>query len=344
MSTRQATIDAATRHQVFLQRYAGGQSREAVQTLNRLRRTIMARLAQESSQIQAGRLSIILEDINEILRVGFADIASGVRIGAQNLSITEARFSVDLFERTSSASFAMPSDAALLSAVDNVPMSAPPGLSSISVDDALRQYGTNSASQIAQAIRDGVVLGDATPVIANRLSTMMHTLKARQLDALVRTATNHASSVARSVTYKQNSELLDGYQWVATLDSRTTMICGSRDGKIFQEGSGPMPPAHWNCRSTTIPIIKKEFDLGAKAKGARPSRGATGAKVVSGQKTYGGWLKGQPKEFVDEALGVQRSTLFRSGRLPIDRFVDPTGRVYTLQQLQQMNPFVFQDL
>jgi len=102
-----------------------------------------------------------------------------------------------------------------------------------------------------------------------------------------------------------------------------------------------MPPAHWNCRSTTIPIIKPEFDMGAKIKGKRPSIGGTGVKQVSSRTTYGGWLKKQPTAFVDEALGVERSKLFRAGKFKIDAFTDPTGRVYTLLQLQKMNPIAF---
>jgi len=37
MSTTQYLTDAATRHQVFLQRYGAGQSKEAQKTLNRLK-------------------------------------------------------------------------------------------------------------------------------------------------------------------------------------------------------------------------------------------------------------------------------------------------------------------
>ena len=99
-----------------------------------------------------------------------------------------------------------------------------------------------------------------------------------------------------------------------------------------------------NCRSTTIPKVKDEFNLGASVTGKRASVGATGGKEVSAKLTYGGWLKKQRIEFVDEALGVDRSRLFRSGKLTIDKFVDPTGRVYTLTELERMNPFVFQEI
>ena len=102
-----------------------------------------------------------------------------------------------------------------------------------------------------------------------------------------------------------------------------------------------MPPAHWGCRSTTIPKIKPEYDVGANLHGERPAKSAKGVEQVSSRVTYGGWLSDQPVEFVDEALGVERSKLFREGGLTIDKFVDPTGRVYSLDQLQKMNPIAF---
>jgi SPP1 gp7 family putative phage head morphogenesis protein len=44
------------------------------------------------------------------------------------------------------------------------------------------------------------------------------------------------------------------YRYVATLDSRTSSICAALDGREFEYGKGPMPPQHFNCRSTTVPI------------------------------------------------------------------------------------------
>jgi hypothetical protein len=98
-----------------------------------------------------------------------------------------------------------------------------------------------------------------------------------------------------------------------------------------------------NCRSTTIPVVKPEYSLAAGLKGERPSIGADGVETVGSKTTYGGWLKKQPAAFVDEALGPERSKLFRSGAIKIGGFTDPTGRVYTLKELRGMNPIAFQE-
>jgi hypothetical protein len=138
-----------------------------------------------------------------------------------------------------------------------------------------------------------------------------------------------------------NSDVLEGYRFIATLDSRTTLICASNDQKVFPIGAGPMPPLHWGCRSATIPAVSPEFDVGSKLHGERPAIGGKGVTQVSGRTTYGSWLKKQPTEFIDEALGTERSRLFRSGKIKIEGFVDPTGRAYTLKQLESLNPMAF---
>jgi len=217
-------------------------------------------------------------------------------------------------------------------------------MSGVTIPEALSQFGVKKSAQILQEITDGVLLGDTTPSIARKLDASIRTMMKRQAKTLVSTIINAVSSIARNKMYEQNERLIDRYEWVSTLDGRTTFVCMARDGKLYRVNEGPMPPAHYGCRSTTIPKVKKEFDLGLDIQGTRPSIGSSGVRQVSDKLTYGGWLKTQSREFVDEALGIERSRLFRSGKLPIGKFVDPTGRVYTLQQLRDMNPLVFADL
>jgi SPP1 gp7 family putative phage head morphogenesis protein len=340
MSANQFLVDASTRHQVFLQRFGGGQSKEAQAVLDRIRRTINARLSQEPTQFQAQRLQDVLADIDQIWVTGFTDMSTGIREGAHRLASQEAQFSVDLYDRVGTASFNLPAESALIAAVEAAPMQTPVGLSTLTIDDALAQFGTKKGVEIANAIRDGLVLGDTSSKIASSVNGLMNTKQRRHLDTLVRTITNHASSVAREQVYQENERFLDGYRYIATLDSRTTLICASLDNKVFEVGVGPMPPQHWNCRSTTVPVVNPAFSVASGLTGKR----ASVEGPVSANTSYGGWLRKQPVEFVDEALGVERSRLFRSGRLTIDKFVDPTGRVYTLDQLRDMNPFVFQEI
>jgi SPP1 gp7 family putative phage head morphogenesis protein len=336
MSALQFLTDATTRHAVFLQRFAGGRSKEALRMLNRIKHDINARLAQEPTVFQRNRLESVLKDINEITSVGFKDITVKVDRDMKDFAPVEAQYSTNLFNKVSTVDFELPADDQLISAVMTQTMAVQRGVA-VTIDDALVQFGKQKALQVAAIIADGVTLGDTTPTISRKVGVVIDTLQRRQLDTLVRTATNHTSSISRQQVYNANADLMEGYQWIATLDSRTTLICGTRDKKVFQSQHGPMPPAHWGCRSTTIPKLKPQFDLGASVHGKRPSRGGDGFEQVSARVTYGGWLKKQPEVFVDEALGVERSKLFRSGKLSLDKFIDPTGRTYTLKELASMD-------
>jgi hypothetical protein len=75
--------------------------------------------------------------------------------------------------------------------------------------------------------------------------------------------------------------------------------------------------------------------------------GLQGEKVAQGGKvsantTYGTWLERQPTAFQNEALGPERASLFRNGGLKIDRFVDSTGKEYTIDQLRILEPQAFE--
>ena len=275
--------------------------------------------------------------------MAFQDIKTLIELDSMKLIPSEANFNTTMLNKVSRVSFVAPAESVLIASVMSAPMGVNVG-AGITVADALTSFGLKKGAQILQSITDGITLGDTTQAIAKRVDGLIRNLMKRQITSLVSTIINHISSNTRSELYKTNKRLVDKYEWVATLDGRTTFICMSRDGKIYTVGSGPMPPAHFGCRSTTIPKIKKEFDLGLDVEGDRPAVGSNGVERVSANTTYGGWLKRQNREFIDEALGIERSKLFRSGKLTLDKFVDPTGRVYTLSQLESMNPIVFSDL
>lgn len=337
MSTQNYLIDAQTRHAVFVQRYGGWQANNAKALLDRLRLTIIDRLHDEPTDFQYNRLQVLLSDLNQLAGDAFARLNREVFASLTEFVFSEAAFNQRLLDMATNdeASFILPSNQQLETALSNSLLKMPNNVTE-TVSGALTKYGRNKTTEIIQAVQDGVVLGDPTPKIADNVSDMMSGLHNNQVESLVRTITNHTSSIGRDVLYQENSELMDGYQWVATLDSRTTLVCAGRDGKVYSTGSGIYPPAHYGCRSTTIPKVKDAFNIGAKLKGERPQKGDT-TGTVSGRSTYGGWLRRQSKEFQDEALGIERAKLFRSGDYSIDSFTDPTGRVYNLDELSTTN-------
>ena len=164
--------------------------------------------------------------------------------------------------------------------------------------------------------------------------------------ALVFTTLQHASTQGRMSTYKKNSDILTGYQWVSTLDNRTTTVCRSLDGNEYKFDKGPLPPLHLNCRSVTVPVVDKRYNLLSELESARPSVGPNGAKEVKSSQTYYGWLKTQPQAFQESAIGRDRAKLLRDGGLSADEFarlnLSKTFEPLTLEQMRAKRPEVFE--
>lgn len=85
---------------------------------------------------------------------------------------------------------------------------------------------------------------------------------------------------------------VEKYEIVATLDSYTSEICRSLDGKVFPmkdfEPGVTAPPFHVWCRSTTVPYFDENFGQ----TGERAARGADGKTYyVPADMTYEEWKK-----------------------------------------------------
>ena len=339
MSTTQYLQDVTTRHQIFLERFGNGRSKEANSMLSRLRRKINARLAMEPTEFHRDRLKVLLDEVEALSKITFGQISEKVILDVGHLAPVEASYSAELFGKVTKmeTGYVIPADSLLVAAALQTGMSA--GVNSgVNPVDALRKFGDKKTAQIMTAISDGVSLGLSTPDISKEVGGIMGRQQPRQLRSLINTIVSHTSSISRNEIYKANDKYIEGFRWISTLDSSTTFVCMKRDQEVYRVGIDPMPPAHYNCRSTTIPAIIGEKQAGNRATGKRPSFGGERPEQVNNNLSYGQWLKKQPKEFVDEALGVERSKLFRSGQISLDKFSDPTGRVYTLRELDGMKP------
>lgn len=106
---------------------------------------------------------------------------------------------------------------------------------------------------------------------------------------LVMTEQAYFSSAAQKDCF--NDLDVEEYEIVATLDSHTSDICRSLDGKVFKmsdyKPGVTAPPFHVYCRSTTAPHFKDNFDAGERA-----ARGADGKTYyVPDDVTYSEWKR-----------------------------------------------------
>ena len=222
------------------------------------------------------------------------------------------------------------------------------------ITKAFRGVAVDQAERFSQVVRQGLLTGETTPDIAKRLigslqfgeeaKTVRQLVAAggqatavadNQIITLVRTSINQVANTASQQVYEANQDITKKYRYVATLDTRTSSICRALDGREFEYGKGPMPPQHFNCRSTTVPVIDPDI--------LPPSTTATRASKdgqVPINQSYGEWLAKQPASVQAEALGPGKVAYFNrladkyGPRNAIAKLVRDDGSELTLKDLQ----------
>lgn len=112
------------------------------------------------------------------------------------------------------------------------------------------------AKEVRQVLTEAAVNGESIYKTSKRLSEKFDQ-SAYNSRRLIRTETTYATNQAELLSYEELD--IDKYEFVATLDTRTSSICQKMDGKVFKTEDAKaginLPAMHPNCRSTTIPYF-----------------------------------------------------------------------------------------
>lgn len=301
----------------------------------------------------------VTEQLRKVLPAGARDAVNTVEISpqfAQSVVTTDptqinvVTLSDDLFK----AAYGSPQTYSL-TAAQGTTITLPNGEV---VQKAFRGIAESQAERFGQIVRNGLLTGETTQDLAKRLVGRLEFGQAgsvrqialaggevtkaanHQVISLVRTSINQVANTASQQVYEANQDITKKYRYVATLDTRTSAICRALDGREFEYGKGPKPPQHFNCRSTTVPVINYE-ELGFDAppsvtKGQRASMDGP----VPANTSYGQWLQGQPRAVQDEVLGKAKADYFNKladqhgARDAIAKLVRDDGSELTLNQLR----------
>ena len=111
---------------------------------------------------------------------------------------------------------------------------------------------------IHQNLTVGIIRGDSVQKMARQLKKDLNVLY-YQAERLVRTETNYAMNQGHKKGY-EDSGVVEKYEFLAAIDSRTSKLCKDQDGKVYKLKSAIVgknyPPLHPNCRSTVIPVLE----------------------------------------------------------------------------------------
>jgi SPP1 gp7 family putative phage head morphogenesis protein len=208
---------------------------------------------------------------------------------------------------------------------------------------------SNEKRRIEALIRKGIAENKTVDEIALDVRRgNIHSISRMQSKALVVTAITSVTAQTDHAVYKANEKAIQGWQYVAVLDSRTTPLCAHRDGKIYPiDDTRHLPPAHFHCRSTTIPVFKSWEDM-SKLEGVAQIRRRNISNLsdkdiqfYDGQtpmrETYNSWLLRQDKSVQLRHIGdYQKVELFRSGQLELSKFTNDEGNSLGIKELRAM--------
>lgn len=346
MQPHEQVYDKSVAHAIYLERFKGGLANRLIALLNRADADLVAQILAKDPTAVSGswsqkRLEALLEEIRIINRDVHNAFGKELTKELQALAVYEAGWQVQMLTTAIpvTVNLVTPTAEQLRAAVVARPFQGR------LLKEALQGLEASRAAKVRDAIRMGFVEGETISQIVQRVrgtkaagyADGLLEIGRREAQALVRTTVAHTANVARDNTFKANSDVVDKWEFVATLDSRTSLTCASLSGKRYEIGKGPMPPRHFNCRSTALPVLKDEF--------AFLSEGRTRASkdgYVSGDITFSDWLKKQPASVQDDILGKTRADLFRANKITVDRFTDNKGKAYTLEQLRKKDAELFE--
>ena len=331
-------------HQIWLQRTASHEANLSIPFIQQMRDEVKdAVLKFGDDSRTAARLNKLLSDLDDILRGIAADWNDTLLSDLQELAKYEADWTTKTLTANVEANFTTPSPEQVWSAIKFEPLSL--GEKPVDFVSLLDNWKESEVQRLTSGVKSGFVQGLTTRQIVKNVvgAGGLADVSQRNAATIVRTAVAHVSNESRLQTYKKNDDIIEGYEWVSTLDSRTSAICRARDGQKYQIGKGPLPPAHPNCRSSTAPVVSDEFDfLDAGAK--RAARGADGGMQVDASTSYYDFLKSQQAWFQDEALGPIRGKIFRESGMSPEQFraasIDGFNRPMTIQQMAENDKLV----
>lgn len=232
-------------------------------------------------------------------------------------------------------------------------------------DDIWKNLADSTRNKALYAVREGIQNGLNTAQIVQELRGQrvkqasgkfeyvggIIEQSKNQIDSAVRTIRNHISNAAYNETFDALG--FDYRKVIATLDGRTCPICSARDGDVYATSSD-YPRLPWHFRTRTIAI---GCDKDGKIDGKRPFVADTRSvkdipkderKGIIGQvdanTTYAEFFARQDNGFQKEVLGPTKFDLYKDGKFPLTKFIDPLGKPYTIKELKVLDAATFKRL
>lgn len=306
---------------------------------------------------RTARMNALQQAIRDLQKPTYRQIRSEMKAAMVEIGVLEAAFTVNVIEAALPVvvNLALPNSTLLNAIAEHQPFQGR------ILEKWIRDLNNTDTTRMMDQIRIGMVNGEGEKQITRRIFGTAtqnfrdgtRALTKRNVEGIARTAVSFISNQARQEVYAANRAIIPEEIYVATLDGRTTVQCMGLDGRVFKNGTGPVPPVHFKCRSLRVPAVN------GQAIGERPAKATTKQMMEGLSKTeqraltkkltgtvpatesYQKFLKKQPVGFQRDVLGKTKADLFRKGGLTVDKFTDPRGKTFTIKDLRRDHPEAF---
>ena len=342
--------NAVIKYQLDLEKYKNGQATEVVALLDKANKEISQYIKLTGGVYTKARYKEIARKLKEISSALKEKVESGIDIdGIIEYELKKQEKVLGLasayIQKKGDAKidFLFPSKDQIKTACLFKPIDTKYGMT---YQSFLNGIETGLYNTWDSAVRTGYLTGLTTNQIVHNVmgsvskvsqlinAGSMHTLR-NSVYANTRTALQSFANETRNRVYEENEKYFGDeddykYEYLATIDNRACIICGSCDCKLYKSlKDAPQLPQHKNCRCIIIPYFDIEGDVKASKNG-----------YISTKVTFEDWLGEQDEKTQIDVLGKTRYNLFKNG-ISINQFVD-NGQVLTLAQLQKTLDFDYE--
>ena len=341
VSANEAIVDLFMQRAIDLLRLEAGTRDQVIALLNDLEDEIVTQIVRvdPNNGRQQARLAKLLELVRETIRATYR--TADIKLAQEVRDVVDAE--ATWTGRAINAAIR----------VDFVDVGVTRNQLATLVSDVLiqgaptKEWWSRQAAGLSQRFSDemrrGVLLGETNDQLIRRVRGSKTTkgfmdIARNSAERLVRASVQTASNVGREAMYDKNADIIKALKWSATLDTRTSIWCITRDGHLYGpkdhepltkgtppwlEGPGKL---HWGCRSTSVPVLKSWKELGIDAPEVPDTTRASMDGQVPADTTFEEWLKKQSDARQNTVLGVGKADLWRRGKITFRDLLDQSGR------------------
>ncbi|MBE4722853.1 minor capsid protein [Acinetobacter baumannii] len=356
-SEDKSLLEVLTQHQAYLFRASSQSVNELLTIFNDESTLMLAKLRDlldelndsEKAALAAGLYTTAnLKEIRDLISGWHTSLTSSLpeafAVSAAAMAVYEANYTAKLY----GGKIKKPNGEKLFTAAKKVPL-----VGGALVDDLLSKIAESARQKVEYAIRDGISSGKTNQEIVQRIRGTKRlnfedgllTSSKADIDRTVRTVRSHVANQAYLNSFTQIG--FEYVRLVATLDGRTSKLCASLDGTVWEinDPAKRVPPLHPNCRSILVPVEKDGRLIGERpfvmderrVKDIPKDERSQLIGQLDANTTFREFFKKTDDFFQKEWLGPKRYKLYKEGKFDFDKFFDPEGRLYTLDELRVLD-------